>query len=45
MKKNYFELEIKLVILMQEDILTVNGSNEVNNDSHDVDGDDPYGDF
>lgn len=43
MKKKYFELEIELVTLMQEDVIT--GSNDVLNDSNDVDGDDPYGDF
>lgn len=43
MKKKYFELEIKLILLIQQDVIT--SSNFIGEDSNDVDGDDPYGDF
>lgn len=43
MKKEYFDLEIELIVLMQQDIVTISGG--IGNDGNDVDGDDPYGDF
>ena len=43
MKKEYFDMEIELIVLMQQDIVTA--SNGVGNEENDVDGDDPYGDF
>ena len=43
MKKEYFDLEIKLIVFLQDDIVRTSG--EIGNDSNDVGGDDPYGDF
>ena len=43
MKKEYFDLEIEFIVLMQQDIVTISGG--IGNDYNDVEGDDPYGDF